>query len=95
MLRFKRPSPWLSLALLLCALHIFLFPAAIGPYSAVNGPVTALRALAASITILWLLSLAALLGRAARHSHLYRLRSLPPVRMFLLENDQRDMVLRC
>jgi len=51
-----------SIVVLICALAIFLFPASTGPYSAVHGPVTALRALHAALAVFWSLTLAILSG---------------------------------
>jgi hypothetical protein len=50
----------LSLVVLLCTLGLLLFPAPTGPYSAVHGPVTALRALRSSLATLWSMALTAL-----------------------------------
>jgi hypothetical protein len=41
----------LSVLALFCVLAIFLFPAVQGPYSVVNGPVTALQAARAAIRL--------------------------------------------
>lgn len=46
-------KPALCLMLLLCVLSIFLFSAPVGPYSAVHGPATAMRALLASFALFW------------------------------------------
>ena len=43
----------LAIVVIVCVLGIFLFPAAAGPYSAVHGPVTALRAMRSSIRLRW------------------------------------------
>jgi hypothetical protein len=90
-----RLRPGLSLALVVCALYILLFPAATGPYSTVHGPVTALRALTASIAFLWLLSLTALLGSAAEHSFCYGMRSLLDGSFSRCESKRQSFVLRC
>jgi hypothetical protein len=50
----------LSVLALLCTLGVFLVSAPVGPYSAVHGPVTALRALQASVALLWAIAAAAL-----------------------------------
>lgn len=50
----------LSLLVLLCTLMVFLVSAPAGPYSAVHGPVTALRALQAFIVLLLAIAAAAL-----------------------------------
>lgn len=50
----------LALLVILCILGIFLFPAASGPYAAVHGPVTALRAVRAAARLRWAMALAAL-----------------------------------
>lgn len=42
-----------------CVLGLFLFPAARGPYSAVHGPVTALRSLRAGVSLRWAIAAAA------------------------------------
>ncbi len=60
MFALGRPSKRLTVLVLLCTLGIFLIAAPTGPYSAVHGPVTALRALRAAIAIFWLLAAAAL-----------------------------------
>jgi hypothetical protein len=49
----------LALVATLCTLSIFLFTAPSGPYSAVHGPVTGLRALHVSFAILWSIAIAA------------------------------------
>jgi hypothetical protein len=48
----------LSLVVIVGILSIFLFAAPSGPYPAVHGPVTALRALHFSIAILWSIAIA-------------------------------------
>ncbi|HEX6803912.1 MAG TPA: hypothetical protein VF133_09565 [Terriglobales bacterium] len=45
---------------IVCVLGIFLFPAAVGSYSAVHGPVTALQAMRRSIRLRWAMAFAAL-----------------------------------
>jgi hypothetical protein len=57
------PSPLrreLSLVVLMCTLGVLLFPSPTGPYTAVHGPVTALRALRNSLATLWSIAMAAL-----------------------------------
>lgn len=95
MFALGRLRPGLSLALIVCALYILLFPAATGPYSTIHGPVTALRSLAASIAFLWLLSLIAVLGGAAKHCFPYGMRSLSGRSSSRRETARRDIVLRC
>jgi len=48
-----------SLVVLLCVLSTCLLSVPVGPYSAVNGPVTAFRALRASILMFWSIVVAA------------------------------------
>jgi len=50
----------LSVVVLLCTLGVFLFPVGSGPYSAVHGPVTALRAQRDSFATFCSMALAAL-----------------------------------
>ena len=59
MLFSRRLKPELSVMVILCTLGIFLFSAPVGPYSAVHGPVTALRALRASVLLFWSMVIAA------------------------------------
>lgn len=49
----------LAIVAIVCVLSIFLFPAAAGSYSAVHGPVTALRAMRSSIRLRWAIAVAA------------------------------------
>jgi hypothetical protein len=57
---FPRPGCEFAILAVICTIAIFLFPVASGPYSAVHGPVTALRSLRLRIK-LWLgMALAAL-----------------------------------
>lgn len=42
-----------ALLAILCATAVLLFPAVRGPYSAVHGPVTALRSLQARLRLWW------------------------------------------
>lgn len=60
MFSFRHLKRELSVVALLCTLIIFLHSAPTGPYPVVHGPVTALRALQASIAILWSIAFAAL-----------------------------------
>ena len=48
-----------SLVVLLCVLSTCVLSVPVGPYSAVNGPVTAFRALRASILMFWSIVIAA------------------------------------
>ncbi len=50
----------LALLVILCIVGIFLFPATGGPYAAVHGPVTALRALRSAAKLRWSMVVAAL-----------------------------------
>ncbi len=59
MVQFRHKSE-LTVAVLICTLGLFLFAAPAGPYSAVHGPVTALRALYASLSLFWWIAVAAL-----------------------------------
>ena len=59
MLFSRRLKPELSVMVILCTLGILLFPAPAGPYSVVHGPVTAQRALRASLAMFWSMVIAA------------------------------------
>jgi hypothetical protein len=48
-----------SVVVLLCTVSTCLLSVPVGPYSAVHGPVTAFRALRASILMLWSIGVAA------------------------------------
>lgn len=52
----QRLKPGLSAVLLICTLSMFLFAAPVGPYSAVHGPATAMRAAQASLALFWVLT---------------------------------------
>jgi len=49
----------LAFLVILCIVGIFLFPAAAGPYAAVHGPVTALRAARSAAKLRWAMVMAA------------------------------------
>ena len=70
MLTSCRPTRALSLVALLCILSIFLFAAPSGPYSAVHGPVTALRAFHGSLAMFWSIATAASLLVCMQVAHL-------------------------
>ncbi len=53
-------NPELSILVLIGTLSIFLFAVPAGPYSAVHGPATGMRALQASIALFWSISVAVL-----------------------------------
>jgi hypothetical protein len=52
----------LAILAIACVVGLFLFPAAHGPYSAVHGPVTALRSLRAGVSLRWAIAAAAFGG---------------------------------
>ena len=58
-----------SLVVLLCVLSTCVLSVPVGPYSAVNGPVTAFRALRASILMFWSIVVAALSPIRMRRLH--------------------------
>jgi hypothetical protein len=50
----------LAVVAIVCIVSIFLFPIPVGPYCAVHGPATELRALHAAMKLRWVMALAAL-----------------------------------
>ncbi len=50
----------LAIVVIICVIGILLLPASAGPYSAVHGPVTALRAVRTAIKVRWAMMIAAL-----------------------------------
>jgi hypothetical protein len=50
----------LALLTILCVVGLFLFPAAVGSYTSVHGPVSALLAVRAAMKVLWAMALAGL-----------------------------------
>jgi hypothetical protein len=97
------PSPLrreLSLVVLLCTLGVLLFPSPTGPYTAVHGPATALRALRSSLATLWSMAATALRRAPLVHALLGGLmgsRGLAILPGFLLplQRAWAATVLRC
>jgi hypothetical protein len=50
----------LALLTILCIVGVFLFPAAVGSYTSVHGPVSALLAVRAAMRVHWAMAIAAL-----------------------------------
>lgn len=88
----------LAVLAIFCVITIFLFPVMQGPYSAVNGPVTALQAARAAARLRLSIVQSAL--KSLRDSLLLQLAALFPVAALVLECRpinlvECDGVLRC
>jgi hypothetical protein len=88
----------LALVAVLCVLTIFLFPAMQGPYSVVNGPVTALQAIRAAARMRKLIIQAAF--RSLWNSLISPLAvlsgmSFSPASWHSLALPELDTILRC
>jgi hypothetical protein len=84
----------LAIVTMLCVVGIFLFPVAVGPYSAVHGPVTALLAVRTAMKLRLAIALAALCNSIVSVS---AFRSFPVLSLELISATppQNLLNLRC
>ena len=81
---------------IICVIGIFLFPAPTGSYSAVHGPVTALRAMRNAVSTRWALTKAALsVLTFTVQPLLYFIRTPFKSASFLNEFSEHSCILRC
>jgi hypothetical protein len=86
----------LAVIAIICVIGIFLFPASVGPYPAVHGPVTALRAVRSVIKLRYAMIMAALclfqyaVHAAFRYHRLNGNHELP-----VSASSLRSSILRC
>jgi hypothetical protein len=85
----------LVIVVLLCTLSIFLFPATSGSYTAVHGPVTALRAARAFIATFWSMTLAVLGIARILPSRFVTLLHSQPVLSLTSSAARFNMTFRC
>ena len=80
---------------IVCVIGIFLFPASVGPYPAVHGPVSALQAMRAAMKLRWFMALA---FNISCFSYQFSYRPSRPVlglRQSLYESARRNLILCC
>jgi hypothetical protein len=85
-----------SVVVLLCTLSTCLWSAPVGPYSVVHGPVTAFRALRASILVFWSIVVAAFSPSLARRLLCIAwASSMTDVELLVVADMPLSLVLRC
>ncbi len=94
MLLWRRLQPELSMVVLICTLSMLFFAAPVGPYSTVHGPVTAMRALQASLALFWSI-LAVVLNAFMVSLRLVTLAFPPELKPIALPSWHSKPVLRC